>query len=285
MFSRASRDTVHQCRATEWERRRSTKHTYCCVTVGGRGRKDEVYSNSLVDSLSRCHYWESLVGWDQSQQCTTSATRKELTCHKQTKSTCLRHNKEVDFYCGPHTLLLFRENFPKTKHKAMEYMSLNAIRKPGQAILDRWFLRERPGMDVWEECGSYSLRGLVEDLVRNEWRWSACNGNYWSDSRKLWEIVWTARKQRVRTCGSFWGVAGKEAWVFSRSVIGEVEDGDQRCETESCVWSRRKSGVDVGKAVGDWVLLWLVSSAPSGYGEDGVHSREAAEKNRRQKRF
>lgn len=39
-----------------------------------------------------------------------------------------------------------------------------------------------------------------------------------------------------------------------------------------------KSGVDVSKVVGDWVLVWLVSSAPSVYGEDGVHSREAAEK-------
>lgn len=119
------------------EKKHKTHLLLCkCVTLGGRVKKDEVYSNSLVDSLSCCHYWKSLVGWDQSQWCTTSATVKELTCHKQTKRTCLRHNEEVDLYCRSHTLLLIRDNFPKTNHKAMEHLCLNAIRKPSQAIVE-----------------------------------------------------------------------------------------------------------------------------------------------------
>lgn len=86
----------------------------------------------------------------------------------------------------------------RSNHKAMvqRISGLNALRKPSQATVEFWVDDGQEGLVVFvvlegegmKECRSRSVRGLVEVwLQRSEMtmRWDACNGNYWSDSRKL----------------------------------------------------------------------------------------------------
>lgn len=150
--------------------------------------------------------------------------------------------------------------------------------------LSAWFWGERQWGDVWEECRSYSLRGLVEDwLQRSEINEDgaplmetigqspgSCEKMFglWGNSES--ELVWASEEWLGRRHGFFPDQSSEKSRTEPKRVRRKAVFGPGR--------SLGKSGVDVGKVAGDWVLLWLGSPAPSGYGEDGVHSREAAEK-------
>lgn len=62
------------------------------------------------------------------------------------------------------------------------------------------------------------------------------------------------------------------------SDLSEGEDGDRRCETESRDGSTEKSGGHMLGGCWQGGVSFCGCPAPSGYGEDGVHSREAADK-------
>lgn len=154
--------------------------------------------------------------------------------------------------------------------------------------LSAGFLRERQWWDVWERCRSFSLRGLVEDWTERSGisgHGGVHNGNYWSDSRKMRENVWPARKRRVRACVSFSGVSGccffqiSHQWCRVRSQ--KVRDGKAAFGPGR---SRGKSGVDVWR-VTEFSCDWVVPLRQAMVKTDCTPERLWRNKNRRRQRF
>lgn len=185
----------------------------------------------------------------------------------------------------------------------MEHLCLNAIRKPSQAIVEFridgcWGILAVSGVLGGEGVKYERSVGVI---AREVWWWIGWKRSEMKgDGAPVMETI----GQTPGICEKLFGLRGNseselvgasEEWLgrrhgFFPDQSSEKSRMDAKDVRRKAAFgpggSRGTSWVDVGKVVGDWVLLWLVSSAPSGYGEDGVHSREAAEKkHRRQKRF
>lgn len=101
-----------------------------------------------------------------------------------------------------------------------------------------------------------------QEVVRN------CLDSEETTGQNSWELI-----------GSGWEVF----FFLHGSVFEEDEDGDQQRETASSDGSTKESGSHMlgGCRPGGGHLLVLLQS---GYGEDGVHSREAADKKKKTKK-